>query len=114
MDPGPPGDVICSLLTSCSLPVEGEASVGASGTEHLAPPGLWKPPDTPQRLFRLAVGGNTGISLDGPHLDLAVEGAAEEVLPRIAPVKRRDPGFMSRQVYNMLAVLHVVDGYDAG
>lgn len=56
--------------------------------------------------------GDARLPVDGPDLGLAVHGAAEEVLARVVPVDCRDPRGVAREVADVLAVLHVVEGDD--
>lgn len=56
--------------------------------------------------------GDARLPVDRPHLGLAVHGTAEEVLSRVVPVDRSDPRRVAREVADVLAVLHVVQGDD--
>lgn len=51
-----------------------------------------------------------------PDLDLAIQGCRQQILARIVPVQRCDPGGPAArccEVAYMLAMLHVVNGDDA-
>lgn len=55
---------------------------------------------------------NTGTPVDRPHLGLPVHGPAQQILARVVPVERGDPRRVARQVSDMLAMLHIVEGND--
>lgn len=57
--------------------------------------------------------GHTSSSINRPHLDLAIERSAQQILASITPINREDPCRVSREIRNLLSVLNIIQCNDS-
>jgi len=125
------------------LAINRHIPTGARSHKVLAAARLRQPPDGPQRLIRLRMRRHTHPLLHRPNLGLAIKSPspplqhqpkkncigidsfqayspgednvpAQQVLARIAPVQRHDPGAVAGEVGDLFTRGDVVQGDDAG